>query len=164
MVPLQKACPFQFLYFLLFFKNSIFIFTFKKRSLFVGKYIYRPLSNRGSIKNISKFYHIFHFINLFLKLSSKSHNFNIWQKNIMHSIMANIIGQVQKLGKQNRNLPGMTTNLLTVPVSKYLSKYIQHIFLNLIILNFQHNFANHQPWSMELVAYTNLVNTTGSNM
>ena len=78
--------------------------------------------------------------------------------------MANIIGQVQKLGKQNRNLPGMTTNLLTVPVSKYLSKYIQHIFLNLIILNFQHNFANHQPWSMELVAYTNLVNTTGSNM
>ena len=40
--------------------------------------------------------------NNFSKVSSKSHNFNIQQKNITHSIMANKIGRVHKLGKQNR--------------------------------------------------------------
>ena len=31
--------------------------------------------------------------------------------------MAKRIGQVHKLGKNNRNQPGITTNLLTVPLS-----------------------------------------------
>ena len=42
--------------------------------------------------------------------------------------MANITDQVHKLGKQNRKRPGTTTNIPTVPVSKYLSKYSTHIF------------------------------------
>ena len=94
--PLQKYFPFRFLGFLLSPYNSIFIFTSQKSSQFVGKYLCRPQSNRSSIKNRVLSY--LHFIIFSSILLSKSHNFNIWKK-ITHSIMANKVGRVHKLGR-----------------------------------------------------------------
>ena len=59
--------------------------------------------------------------------------------------MDNIIGRVQNIGKKNKKQPDVTTNLLTVPVWKYLSKYLTHIlkphkfeFFNTISLIINH--------------------------
>ena len=96
-------------------KTQFFIFTYQKSSLFVGKFLCINLSNRGYISKkrvLSYFSSIKKSI-----LSSKSHHFKIWQENITHSIIANIIVLVHKLGKHNRKRPDMTNNILTVPVS-----------------------------------------------
>ena len=74
----------------------------------------RPFSNMGYIKN-HQFLSYFSFYQItFSKISSRYHHFNIWKKKT-NFIMANKIGRVQKLGKQTRNWPDMTNNILTVP-------------------------------------------------
>ena len=50
-----------------------------------------------------------------------------------HSIMANIIGQVQKLRKHKTDQPDMNFNILTVPVSIsfYHNTYDKNIYMTL---------------------------------
>ena len=48
-VTFQNTCPFWCLV-LFLSKTPYYIFTYKKSSQFVCKYLYRPLSNRGSIE------------------------------------------------------------------------------------------------------------------
>ena len=97
-VPLQKACPYLFLFFLLFSHISIFHFYISKELRIWKNTVCRPLSNLGSIKNTINII-FFVLSNNIFKILSKSHNLHIWQK-ITNFIMANRIGGVHKLGKQ----------------------------------------------------------------
>ena len=76
--------PFWLLVFSFLTKSPFFAFTSQKISQVGGKYLCRPFSNRGSIKILFSIlsYFSFHQI-IFLKVSSKSHNFNSWQKKLI---------------------------------------------------------------------------------
>ena len=88
-----------------------FSFLHLKRAHYLEGNIYvDPLVTWVPLKKLRSI--IFLFYQFFLlEVLSKSHNFNIWQKNITHSIMANRIIRVHKLGKQNRNWPDITARI-----------------------------------------------------
>ena len=80
-----KGVPVSVFWFFGFFpKSQFFNFTSQKISRFGGKYLCRPLSNRGSIKYIFSSSITFSIISIFSSdIPSKSHNFNIWQKTLL---------------------------------------------------------------------------------
>ena len=102
-------------------KTPFFFFTSQKNSQFVVRFFF-PLSNRIPIKSISEFYHIFHLIKK-IKIIIQISSFQHLAKNITHSVMANRIVWVQKIGKQNINQPDITTNIPIVNVSISFSQH-----------------------------------------